>query len=209
MIKFTPDIAEFIKSNVKGTPNRVLCEMVNKEFNTDFTIIQIKNFKNRNNLSSGLNGYFKKGHVTHNKGKKRSEWMSEEGKANSRKTCFKKGNHSFNNANHNQKEIGSERIDKKDGYVYVKVDEHNKRKLKHRYIYEKHYGAIPKGYVCIFLDGDKRNFDIDNLGLISRNENKIMNEKRLRYDSSEATKSGINVAKLIVKIQERKKKHGN
>lgn len=203
MIKFTPDIAEFIKSNVKGTPNRVLCEMVNKEFNTDFTIIQIKNFKKRNNLSSGLDSCFKKGHATHNKGKKRSEWMSEEGKANSRKTCFKKGNRSFNNANHNQKEIGRERIGK-DGYIYVKVAEPNKRDLKHRYIYEKNYGKIPKGYICIFLDGNIRNFNPENLSIITRKENLILNDKGLRYNDSDLTKTGVNVAKLIIKTKERK-----
>lgn len=200
---FTPEIANFIKAHVKGTHNATLCEMVNKEFNTNFNKTQIANFKCRNNLSSGLDGYFKKGQTPHNKGLKWSDWMSKEAQAKSSKTHFKKGDHSFQKADHNHKDVGSERIGK-NGYIFVKIAEPNKRKLKHRYIYEQNYGKVPKDYICIFLDGNIRNFNPNNLGIITKRENFIINKEKLRYNNADLTKCGVNIARLIIKIKERK-----
>ena len=75
-------------------------------------------------------------------------------------------------ANSHKLPIGSERIDK-DGYVAIKVkDEYKKHSYnwvhKHRLIYEQHYGPIPKDMYVIFLDGNKRNFDINNIQLANR-----------------------------------------
>jgi hypothetical protein len=39
----------------------------------------------------------------------------------------------------------------------------------------KEYGAIPRTHIVIFKDGDKRNFDISNLVLISKSENLKIN----------------------------------
>lgn len=40
----------------------------------------------------------------------------------------------------------------------------------HRLQWEKHYGSIPDGYIVHHKDGDKCNWDIDNLELLSRGE---------------------------------------
>ena len=39
---------------------------------------------------------------------------------------------------------------------------------KQRYIWEQVHGPIPKGHVVVFLDGNNRNFDIDNLYCMDR-----------------------------------------
>jgi hypothetical protein len=99
--------------------------------------------------------------------------------------------------------VGSERINK-DGYVEIKVADPRTWKLKQRYIYEQHYGEIPKGYYVIFADQDKRNFDIDNLIAVSRSEMLILNNNKLIYEDKELTKAGVNIAKILSKASKLK-----
>lgn len=93
------------------------------------------------------------------------------------------------------KPIGHERI--KNGHVYIKVAEPSVYISKQRYIYEKAHGKIPKGYVVIFKDRDKRNFDLENLMLVSQSEFLIMNDNHLYKDESELTETGVLIAKII------------
>lgn len=95
--------------------------------------------------------------------------------------------------------IGSERVDKK-GYILVKTDEPNIWIEKHRYIYENVYGKIPTGHKVIFADKNKRNFDLDNLILVSNSEALIMNTHKLIYEDPDLTKSGTLIAKIIDKV---------
>lgn len=104
--------------------------------------------------------------------------------------------------NPRRKEIGSERVHK--GYVYIKVSEPDKWKIKHRYIYEKKYGKIPDDSSVIFADGNRRNFDINNLILVKRRELLIMKNNHLIYDDKNLTETGILIAKLIDKANEKR-----
>lgn len=52
-----------------------------------------------------------------------------------------------------------------DGYY-----KNSKKQYFHRYIYEKHHGPIPKGYVVHHADHDPANNDIANLVLMPRSE---------------------------------------
>ena len=115
------------------------------------------------------------------------------------KTSYKKGN-----IPQTYKPVGTERITE-DGYTEIKVKDPNVWKLKHRLIYEEHYGEIPNGYVVMFLDRDKSNFDINNLILISRKQLRILNQNYLIKDDPELTKSGIILADLLIKINEKDK----
>lgn len=88
------------------------------------------------------------------------------------------------------------------GYVHVKVCDGKGNKNwvpKQRVIYEQHYGPIPKGHKVIFADGNRFNFDIDNLVLVSSSEELIMNQRNLRYDDQDLTKTGHLIAKVIDK----------
>lgn len=164
------------------------------------TIPSIQNRKGKLGVRCSFNaGCFKKGDIPKNKGRKWSEYMSEESQANCRKTTFKKGN-----VPHNHKSVGSERINV-EGYSEIKIKEPNVWEYKHRMIYEQHYGKVPEGYVVMFADKDRQNFDIDNLILVSKHEDLIMNSKKLIYEDKELTKSGHLVAKVIAKTTKLKK----
>lgn len=118
----------------------------------------------QNLLSYGYMTRFKEGNIPHNKGVPMRSDVYEKVKH----TMFKKGNKP-----HNTKPIGtiSLRADNSGKqYQYIKIaDSH--WELYHRYIYEQHYGPIPKGQVVIFKDKNQNNLSIDNLSCISKENN--------------------------------------
>ncbi|WP_426576718.1 HNH endonuclease signature motif containing protein [Xenorhabdus stockiae] len=79
------------------------------------------------------------------------------------------------NIPHNTRPVGTERINA-DGYVYVKVNKSKRWKLKHHVVWEAHHGKLPAGVVVIFKDGNQENFHIDNLLMVTRQENVILNK---------------------------------
>lgn len=184
--KYPNEVSSYIKEHAKGVGNQELTDKVNKKFGTTYTREQIKRYKANNKISSGLTGRYEKGNIPFNKGIK---GVCAKG---SEKGWFKKGN-----TPHNYKPIGSERIDCKDGYTLVKTAEPNKWELKQHVVWNGFHGDIPKGQKIVFLDGDKTNFDINNLSLVTGGELLTMNNNSLIYNDSEATKVGIMVAKVI------------
>ena len=129
----------------------------NNDYIKDKQITWINNLRKH-----GITHRFKKGQEPWNKG------ISGYMKANI--TSFKKGQMPINFV-----EIGTERIDS-DGYTYVKIDNPNKWKLKHRKIWEDNFGEIPKSHAVIFLDRNKTNFDLFNLILVHRRDLLYMNQ---------------------------------
>lgn len=105
------------------------------------------------------------GFTPHNKGKKMSIELYEKVK----KTMFKKGI-----VPHNAKYDGHEVLSK-DGYVMVRI-RLGKYELKHRVIWEAVNGPVPAGHCIRFIDGNKNNFDVNNLKCISRVENMSTNQ---------------------------------
>lgn len=192
---FPDEIKEFILQNYKGIGNIELKDLINNKFGTCFTTEQMKNYKSRHKLDSGLNGQFVKGQIPPNKGKKMSPEMYEKCKA----TMFKKGH-----TPDNHRPVGSERVGK-DGYLQIKVAEPNKWQQKNVYIYEQHYGKVPKGHKVVFLDQNSRNFDISNLALVSNGEMLKLNQYHRLSENAEVSKVNITLTKLERKIRERKK----
>ena len=185
--KWTNEEKEYLKSIVKNNSYKEITKKMNDRFNCDFSEGQITGFMARNKLVTGRGGHFKKGSIPWNKGLK--------GYMGANKASFKKGT-----IPPNQVPIGTESITK-GGYIKVKVGEPNKWKLKQRYIYEQHYGEIPSGHNIIFADGNKMNFDIDNLIAVSKSEMLILNNNNLRFEDKELTKVGVNIAKVIDKAK--------
>lgn len=184
-MKYTDEMKQFILDNYKGRYNQELADLFNQKFNTNITSRTIKSYKANNKLNSGLTGKFRKGQTPHNKGKKMPKEVYEKVKH----TMFAKGN-----VPPNHRPVGSERISK-DGYIEVKVAEPNKWRLKQRVVYEETKGKIPEGCPIIFLDGNKRNFDIGNLRCITRSELLYLNCNGLN-NSNEITETGILMARL-------------
>lgn len=187
---FTEEQGEFLRKNVKGRKNEELTEIFNRKFKTSLKVTQITSYKKNHGLKSGL-GKFKKGHTPWNKGMKGLNIGGKE-------TQFKKGN-----IPHNYKLVGSERI-AKDGYIEIKVADPNVWIAKHRHIWEQHNGPTPKGHIIIFGDGNNRNFNIDNLICVSREQQLRLNQYGLIKNNADLTKVGINIVNLKKKINERK-----
>lgn len=51
---FSDEHKSFIKENAPGLRNEELTRRLNNKFGTEFTVGQVKKFKNFNNISSGL-----------------------------------------------------------------------------------------------------------------------------------------------------------
>lgn len=197
---FTPEIAAFIKANNYGKTAQEMAEKVNVTFSTNLTVEQIKAFRARNHLHSGLTGCFPPGHVPYNKGKKRPNYPGMQ------RTQFKPGN-----TPPNHRPVGSERVNK-DGYRERKVAEPKTWRAVHVINWEAVHGPVPAGHVVIFKDRDKTNCDVANLMLVSRGELAIMNKRGLVTHTAEATEAGHTLARLIKTQHEktkRRERNGN
>ena len=192
-VKWSDKEKEYLKEITPGHHYAEIVELMNKKFDREFTVELVKNAIGRYKLNTGFNGRFKKGNVPANKGQKGVCAKGAE------KGWFKKGQVSINH-----KPVGSERTDL-DGYTLIKVAEPNKWQLKHRVIYEKAYGPIPPNMAVIFLDRNKRNFNINNLALVSREELAIINKNNFIKENAALSRAGVNVAKVKNKINKLKK----
>lgn len=200
---WTQEQKDFVKEHyTSGKYSRKeVAELINKKFNLDLTDLQIKSIARKLKIKSGRTGQFEKGCTVWNKGMKGLQLGGEAG-------WFKKGQTPLN-----YREIGSERICSKDGYVLIKVANdgpfHKRWRHKHQVIWEKHNGPIPDNHVVIILDGNKQNLTIDNLALISRKDLLNMNRHKLFTGETETTKSSVLVAKIYSKLSDLTLKKGD
>lgn len=188
--KYTREETEFIINNQKGIGNSELTQMFNTYFNLNLKVSQVMAFKKNHKLSSGLDGYFVKGYIPFNKGKK--------GIGGWKPTQFKKGNRP-----HNHMPVGSKRVNS-DDYIDIKIADPNKWRAKHILVWEEHNGPVPKGYAVIFGDGDNRNFEPDNLILVSRKQLLILNKNKLIQNDADLTRTAVIIADIYQKISDRK-----
>lgn len=189
---WTDNEKNYLRQITPGHHHKEIQELMNKNFDLNFTIDQIKGAINRYKLNTGFTGQFNKGYEPVNKGVK---GVIYEGCKN---TWFKKGNKPLNH-----KPVGSERINVY-GYIEIKVAESNKWRLKHQVVWEENKGPIPKGYVVIFGDSNKLNLDINNLVLVSKQQLLIMNRYKLIQNNVDLTRTGIIIADIYGKISEKK-----
>ncbi|MBU3811241.1 MAG: hypothetical protein H9893_06265 [Candidatus Niameybacter stercoravium] len=89
-ILFTKEIEKFMSDNITGTSVEDLTRKVNETFETSYTTEQIRSYKSRKGLKNDISTQFKKGHISHNKGKKGIYALGSE------KGWFKKGRVSQN-----------------------------------------------------------------------------------------------------------------
>lgn len=207
-MKWTQEHYDYILSICNGKPVKEILALFNEHFGENITFSAISNAMYKCGAKTNVNGgWFKKGDKPFNKGLKWDEYLSKESQENSRKTCFKKG-HGVGSENNKWTKVGTESVGK-DGYILIKLNEKRGKKYtipKAHYIWEQHFGKIPEGHKIIFLDGNKYNFDIDNLALVSNGENLRLNAEKLRIKGSkEATKCGIAIVKLEERIKEYEK----
>lgn len=119
------------------------------------------------------------------------------------KGCFAKGDGRVDNS---RLPIGTER--RTNGYLMVKYNDikHDGKVThkmfrenwmeKQRYVYEQAHGAIPDGYVVVFLDNDSTNYDIENLYCIPRKILAVMNKNNWFNKNPELTLTAIKWCEL-------------
>ncbi|PHM45916.1 hypothetical protein Xmau_00307 [Xenorhabdus mauleonii] len=96
----------------------------------------------------------------------------------------------------NKREVGAERINSC-GYMEIKIANPSVWRLKHLVIWEEHHGERSKNHVITFKDGNPLNCQIDNLVLITRTENTIVNNTNRKLKAPAEFKSVlINLVKI-------------
>lgn len=184
---------EYLKEITPNRSNKKITQMFNKKFDLNQSERAIAQVRKRRGILIGLDGRFKKGRHPWNKGMKGLNIGSKE-------TQFKKGH-----TPPNHRAVGSERVTG-DGYIEIKIAEPNIWRGKHIIIWEKHNGPVPKGHAVIFGDGNRKNLDIDNLILVSRQQLLALNKYGLIKNDADLTRTGVVIADLRQKISERSTK---
>lgn len=191
---------EFMREYVPGHTRQEILEEFNRRFEPRQMGSIVGHMKN-NKIRTGFDGRFKKGQPSHNKGRK----MTPEQYAKCKGTMFSKGNKPANTL-----PIGTE-MELSDGYIWVKVADVDRAKKninwrqKHRLIYEQQNGPVPPGCRVIFKDGDRRNFNPDNLACVSNAELARLNQYHMIAEDPDITDAGITFVKLQCMIREKMK----
>lgn len=184
--KYTVEEIEYLAANVAGRTFHELQALFNQRFGLCLSEPQISAACSNRNMHNGLRGgQFTPGHTSANKDIKGTHFSPE--------TEFKKGNLP---ANH--RTVGSENLRKND-YVWVKIGEPKYWRQKHVVVWEGLHGPRPPKHAVIFADGNRLNFEPNNLFLISRKELSVMNKFRLIGGSRELTEAGRIVADIKMK----------
>lgn len=191
--RYTDEEKEFLRSFIPGHFSYEIQRTFEEKFGHYITYAQIKSFKGNNKIRSGMDTRFKKGTVPPNKGKK----MSTEQYAKSSRTMFKKGDIA-----HNYRPVGSERVNV-DGYIEIKVADPSKWELKHRFVWEENKGKIPAGMNLIFKDNNPLNVNLDNLMLVTRAENMIINHAGVNIYKGIEKEVAVNAIRLKKLIKEK------
>lgn len=166
---YTANERAFIESVAQWPRAQAHAAFCQKYSRDDVTLTAFNGYCKRNGWMTGRDGRIEKGGTPPNKGKKCAPGTGGL-HPNARKTQFKKGQ-----TPHNTNHLGHERIDPKDGYVYISVAETNPHTgyerryvLKHRHLWEQENGPLPEGYALKCLSGDKTDCRPENWEAIPR-----------------------------------------
>lgn len=167
-IAYTQQQKDWVKENCT-LPIKDLHSGFCIKFNRDdVSAVNLNALRKRNGWKTGRTGKFEKGNTPHPDAKPKGP----------NSTSFKKGA-----VPKNTKPLYSERVCPKDDYVLIKIPEKNPNtgaptrfKHKHVWIWEKENGTVPKGHAIVFVDGNKRNFHIENLQCVPRGVLGILNK---------------------------------
>ena len=164
--KFTPIEDKYLRDNYLTIPAKRMSKILGRSESGARQRMKLLGLKVPPEITRKfqLDSCFKKGHISHNYGKKQIEFMSAESIEQCKATQFKKGN-----TPHNTKFDGAERICK-DGYIEIRIRKAN-WVHKHRHEWEKLNGTIPEGLILVCKSENKLNSQPDNWELITRVEN--------------------------------------
>jgi hypothetical protein len=217
---YTPEELQFLKDSVVGRSHAELTELFNKKFNLSQTVSKIKGFLIGHGLKTGKLRYYTPEQIQflkdHVKGRSYAELVDM---FNRKFNCsigtkklistltryhlktglagfrFRPGHRAYINS-HYHHPIGTEITNNK--YILVKVVNPNVWRRKHIVIWEAANGPFPEGHHIIFADGNKSNFNLENLLLVSKRELMVMNSKHLIFPDAKRTKNSLLVVKLEI-----------
>lgn len=195
MIKWLehPEYDDFLKRYVPGHSELETKRAFMQKFGILLTPGNLGNRKTKLGLKSGTKGgQFPKGLVPWNKGRK----MADDVYARCKPTMFAKGI-----VPPNYRPEGSTRISR-DGYLEIKIADPNKWQLMQRYVWERSNNRkLSRNECIIFLDGNRLNFDPDNLQCVTRAELARINQNHRLTDNAEVSKAGVCIEKLKERIR--------
>ena len=182
---FTAAEIEFMRTHASGRTFAELTELLNKVFSKSYRVNQVKCACYDRGIKTGVPSGFQKGHKI--------------GLGNK---------HGCDKVPHNFHPVGTEVLDKS-GLVRVKVSANPPVwKYKHAVLWMQKHGEIPAGHNVIFGDGNKQNFAIENLVLVTNAELAYLNRKSLIYNDTDLTKTALALTKLTLKINEKTREIG-
>ncbi|PIE50737.1 MAG: HNH endonuclease [Flavobacteriales bacterium] len=198
-IPWTKKEDKYIRNHYPNGDTKKIAEKLNKTYYAVLNrahylgVKKTKKFKQKQGLRIKEKGEiyrFKKGQTPPNKGKKQTEYMSAESIEKTKSTRFKKGQ-----TPHNALKDWQE-VQRKDSsgipYIMIKVPGQRVLKYKHRWLWEKENGNIPKKHIICFKDGNTLNCVIENLECISMGENIRRNSyNRVKEWNKEQAKRAI------------------
>ena len=148
--KYTDEMLEFVRVNQEGITRKALADMFNAKFGADTKAMNMISLCGKRGWENGLSGRFQKG---------LDPWNGKRGSYQTSKAL----------------PLGTESEDS-GGYIIVKHSHTHPRWIgKHVIEWQKVNGEIPDGYMIRFLDGDKKNINLDNLICIPKNASAYSN----------------------------------
>lgn len=209
-VKWTPEKDAWLKEYAPWHTRKDVRGEFNRLFGEEATLAAIK----RRCLDLGAYSQienptrFKRGHASPNKGLRQSDFLSPEGLERVRASQFKKGR-----IPHNRKPIGSIRLDSKnDGQLLIKVRDgagNKNYKALSRVVWEEASGReVPEAHMVMFADGDKTNFDPENLVAVPRAISVKLNERGYEWHdraSLEALVGMLELDRAIYKARTRRR----
>lgn len=201
------DMDSFLCAFVPGHSEREIIDEFERKFDIRLRRSQLKNRITTLGLKQGVNsGCFKKGQSPFNKGLKQTDYMSAESIERTKATRFKNGLIPHNAIGH---KLGRERVNQ-DGYIEVKVKLHSysdgacgNYRGKHLIIWERTHGMhVPEKTAILFADGNKRNFDPDNLVAVPRKLLVVINQCHIQYFDRPSLEAAMKIAEIKIKSNE-------
>lgn len=175
----TPEEDEYMRQNYLSLPVKRIATHLNRSHTLVVTrlrqlgLVIPEEIRAQRKIDSRI----QKGTTPPNKGRKQTDYMSQEAIDRTRATTFKKGHLPHNTYN----EIGkiTVRYERSGGnnprpYKYICI-ELAKWVPLHKVMWEEVNGPVPKGHCLWFKDGDSLNVELSNLELITRKENYARN----------------------------------
>jgi len=186
---------EFIRKNYLSIPIKSMARIIGRSqtfvkgyMDRNFLVVPREVIEERKRLSQ-----FSKGHKPFNKGLKRDQFLNKGALERVKATQFKSGH-----LPHNTKHDGAISIRESKGipYAYVRTSV-GKWRLLHREVWKQTHGSIPKGFNVQFKDGNTLNCQCDNLYLIHRKHQAVVNKHGGRSLPHELVRAITLTQKLI------------